>query len=221
MVAVIINTMAIIIGTLLGRYIIPQLQERYHETIIKAIGLSVLTIGISMSLVEKDLFITLISVILGGVVGETMQLHQRLEKWTGGEEGNGLVTALSLFLVGPMAILGPIAAGLEKNFNLLYIKSILDGITSLILGNTYGLKVIWSAIAVFLYEGSFALAATWVGRMFTPSYQTVVSGVGGVLITGLGLNLLGMQNIRVMNLIFALLIGVLLIGIKLHFHLPI
>ena len=181
------------------------------------IGLAVVAIGIQMTFESNQILIVIISIVLGAVVGEWIDLDgkiNRLGKWLevklpSKKEGPGIaqgfVTATLIFVVGSMAILGAIDSGLRNEHDILIMKGILDGFTSIILSSTLGIGVIFSAIPVFIYQAIITLLSTQISR-FVPdvlldSFIAEMTATGGLMIVGIGLNLIGITKIRVANLI--------------------
>ena len=163
MLGTIVNTAAIIVGSIAGLFLKGGIPKKIDEAIMKALGLSVLYVGISGSLKCTDTLLLILSLVIGVIIGECINLDgalKKLGKWIedlfkkhGGAQGGiseGFVAASLLFCVGSMAIVGSIQSGLEGNHETLFVKSMLDGITSIIYTSTMGIGVVFSAIAVFL-----------------------------------------------------------------------
>lgn len=215
-----VNTAVIIIGSIVGLLLKKGLKDKYKNTIMHGVALSVLFLGISTSLSgifnggEPILFI--ISLVLGGVLGEwididhkLLQLGEWLQDKVGTSEHNiarGFVTGTLLFCIGTMAILGSLESGLRGNHDMLYAKSVLDGISSVILTSTLGIGVILSAISVFLYQGAITLLASFLEPILTAEVIREVSIIGGILIFSLGLNMLEIVKIKTANLLPAIVI---------------
>ncbi|MCL6458739.1 MAG: DUF554 domain-containing protein, partial [Gorillibacterium sp.] len=223
-----VNTLVIMLACLLG-FILPKLNENMHRTIIQAIGIFTCVLGVSMALKSNEVLYIVISLAVGGLLGELMQIERGFEKlgeWLerkvgkagGGMVGKAFVTSTLIFCIGAMAILGPIDSAIRHDHDLLYTKSIMDGVIALVLTSTMGLGVIFSAIAVFVYQGAIAIGALWFASFFSPeAIQAVtleISAVGGILIIGVGLNLLEIKKVRVANLLPALVIMGLLMGVS-------
>ncbi len=218
MIGTLVNTLTIIVGSLLGLLIKGGIPKRFDDIIMKALGLSVLFVGIEGSLKTTETLLLIISLVAGAIIGEALdidkwlnELGKRIEsqfkkKGRGGNIAEGFVSASLLFCVGSMAIVGAIQSGLEGNHTMLYIKSMLDGITSIIYTSTMGIGVIFSAGAVFLYQGAIALGASFLGTVLDTTQIANIGGIGSVLIIGLGLNLLGITKIKVGNLLPAVFV---------------
>lgn len=215
-----VNVIAVMVGSLAGLFFKKGLKEKYQKTIMHGVALSVLFIGISTTINgmlnggEPILFI--ISLVLGGTFGEWVDLDLRLnqlgmflQKKVGRGEHNiaaGFVAASLLFCVGTMAILGSLDSGLRGNHDTLYAKSILDGVTSIILTSTLGIGVFFSAGSVLLYQGSIVLFASAIEPYVTQVMLREISIIGGILIFSLGLGMLDLIKIKTANLLPAILV---------------
>jgi uncharacterized protein len=225
-----VNALAIIVGSLLGLLFHKGLKEKYKTIVMQAIGLSVIFIGATTALngllnPDSEPILFIISMVLGGLIGELVGVEKGLERLGmflqsrfGTAESNvarGFVTASLIFCVGTMAIIGSLESGLLGKHDMLFAKSVLDGITSMILASSLGFGVIFSAAAVFIYQGAIVLFAGMVEPYLTINVIREISIIGGILIFGIGLNLLEIIKVRTANLLPAILIPViyyLLIG---------
>ncbi|MCL2182461.1 MAG: DUF554 domain-containing protein [Chitinispirillia bacterium] len=223
-----INAAAVVLGCLAG-LLLPRMPERMRELIMQGLGLAILFLGVSMGLKTENFIFVVISLVLGAVIGELLQLDLRLlavgealEKnvkevsvpglgAAGGRVADGFVTATLIFCVGAMAVLGAIDSGLRGDHTLLYTKSLLDGITAMILTSTLGFGVGFSAAVIFLYQGMIALSAKWITYVLSASeldmIVTEVGAVGGVLIAGIGISMLHIKKINVTNLLPSIFIA--------------
>lgn len=218
-----VNSGAIFLGTFVGLIVKKGIKENYSKAIIKAISLAVIMIGISGALTTENLLLMIIALVLGTLLGTALQLEARLDRL--GEHLNqhfgrgdspfveGFVTASLIFCVGAMAVVGSIESGLQGNHETLFAKSLLDGITSLILASTLGIGVLFSAVAVMFYQGGITLLASSVAPLLTDAVVTEMSAVGGILILALGLNILevGKERIPVGNMLPAIFLPILLL----------
>lgn len=211
-----VNVGAIIIGALIGVFL-TKMKEEISQTVMQAIGLVVLVIGFSMALQTDNIATLLLALVFGGIIGSWMRLEERLNqfgKWVEQRIGNkspialSFVTGTLIFCVGAMAIVGALNSGLQGDHQILYTKSLLDGFTAIIFSATLGIGVIFASVPVLLYQGSIALMAEWITRFLDdPLLDQMIlqmTAVGGVLITGLGINLLHIATIRVADLLPAL-----------------
>ncbi len=219
-----INTLAIVAGSLLGLLLRKGVPERFRRTVIDALGLAVILIGIKSSLKSDALLIIIVSLVIGSLIGEMVGVEARLEavgRWleskldkSGGGLAKGFVTASLIYCVGAMAIVGSLESGLAANHQTLYAKSILDGIASVILASMLGIGVLFSSVSVLIYQGAITLCAVFVKPMLTETVILQMSAVGGILITAIGINLLEIKKIHVGNMLPAVFIPLLYYGIK-------
>jgi len=212
----IINAFAIIAGSLLGLIFRGGIPDKYSQILMHAIGLAVILIGLKGALQTDALLTVIISLAIGSLIGEYLRIEDRLE-WLGkqigqrisGEESGiaeGFVTATLLYCVGAMAIVGSMESGLSGNHQTLYAKSVLDGIASIIFASSLGIGVLFSAVSVFLYQGSITLAAGYVRPFLTPDVVSQMSAVGGLLIMAIGIGLLEIKKLKIGNMLPAIFI---------------
>jgi len=216
MIGTIVNTLAIVAGSLLGVSLRRGISDAYKETVIAAIGLAVLLIGFKGALQADNLLLVIISLALGAVIGEMLGIEARLEalgRWIGNRLGRtgegvaqGFVTASLVFCVGAMAIVGALESGLTGNHQTLFAKSLLDGVTSIIFASTLGIGVIFSSVSVLIYQGAITLAATYLKPFLTAGVVAQMSAVGGLLIVAIGLNILDIKKLRIGNMLPGLFI---------------
>ena len=216
MLGTIVNTLAIIAGSLTGLFFKGGIPEKYSKTIMHAIGLAVILIGLKTALKTDDILIIIISLAFGSVIGEMLRIEDRLEgfgKWlgrlvSGDNEGvaKGFVAASLIYCVGAMAIVGSLESGLSGNHQTLFAKSLLDGIGSILFASTLGIGVLFSAVSVFLYQGAITLAASTLKHFLTPVVVAQMSAIGGLLIMAIGLNLLEIKKLKIGNMLPAIFI---------------
>ena len=233
MTGTLINMITVLIGGTLGLAFGPRLPERVRATVVASLGLFTLALGMSMFIqgmgVEgENPLIPLVSLLVGGVLGEWWRVETRLKglgawlearfvKGTGEvtEENRfirGFLSASLLFCVGPMTILGSIQDGLTGDYQLLAIKSVLDGFAALALASTLGVGVLFSVIVVLIYQGGISLMAIQTQSAFTDLMLAEISVVGGVLLLGVAIStLLELRSIRMGNLLPALVVAPVLI----------
>jgi len=218
---VIVNAVAIMIGAFAGLFIKNGLSVRFKTMITNSVGLACSFVGLAGALngltsgnAHPVLFI--ISLVIGGLLGERIDIDALLngfglfvEKKVGASGfSKGFVSASLLFCVGSMAIIGSIEAGVIGNYNTLFAKSVLDGITSIVLAASYGFGVIFSGISVFLYQGAITLMAAAVQSFLTDDMIREISIVGGILITCIGIDLLDIKKFKVANFLPAVFVPV-------------
>lgn len=218
----IVNSLTIIAGTVVGLLLGKFIPDRFNDAISKGIALCVLYIGVDGMLAGENALISILSIVLGVILGELLRLDDRIRslgdwverrfagKHTKGSISEGFVSASLLFCVGAMAIMGALDSGLLRDHSTLYAKAMLDGITSIVYSSTMGVGVALSAIPVFLYQGAIALGASFIEPFLTPVVIAEMKCVGSILIVGLSLNLLGLTKIKVMNYVPAVFLPLLL-----------
>ncbi|BCS82337.1 DUF554 domain-containing protein [Anaerocellum diazotrophicum] len=231
----IVNALAVIVGSIFGLILKFGIPERFKATIMQAISLSVIFIGISGVLqgifkilsngkIDRQFIMLMIfSLVIGGLVGEILRIEDFLEKLgdrikkavskviksENSTFTEGFVTASLVFCVGAMAIVGSLEDGLNHNFSILFAKSILDGITSIIFSATLGIGVMFSSVAVLFYQGTITLLAGLIKPFLTDIVVLQMSMVGSVLIFAIGINMLGVSKIKVGNLLPAIFVPAL------------
>ena len=201
------------------------LGERLQNIIMQGVALCVLYLGISGCLKGSNSLIAILSMVIGAVIGELLDLDQRMRSlgdWvqkkterlvTGGGKASiseGFVTASLLFCVGAMAIVGSLQDGLTGDHSTLFAKSLLDGISSVVFGASLGLGVAFSAVAIFLYQGSISLLASFLQPYLGDAVIAEMTCVGSLLIVALSFNMLGLTKIKVMNLVPSIFLPILL-----------
>lgn len=222
MLGTIVNSIIVIVGCLVGLIVKGRLTEKISTTIMNGLALCTLYIGISGALNGGDTLIMIISVAIGALIGEIIDIDKWLNKlgyyleskFKNKKESNisiaeGFITSSLLFCVGAMAIVGSLESGLRGNHDTLFTKSILDGISSIIFTSSLGIGVIFSAVTVFVYQGSITLGAGLLSGVLSTSVITNMSAVGGLLIIGLGLNMLGVTKIKIANLLPAIFLPII------------
>lgn len=221
MLGTIVNCLAIIGGCIIGLIIKGGIPEKISNTIMNGIALCVLYIGISGSFEGKNTLITIISMATGALLGELLDIDKRLNQLgefiqskfsKNGKQDSiaeGFVSSSLLFCVGAMAVVGALESGLTGNYETLFAKSVLDGISSIIFTASLGIGVIFSAVSVFLYQGIITIGASFLSGILSDSVVSCMTATGSLLIVGLGLNMLKATNIKVANLLPALFIPIL------------
>lgn len=215
----IVNACAIIAGSICGMMLRGRLSQRISDTITKALAICIMVIGMSSALKTTDQMLCVISVAVGALIGELINIDKRLiglgdklqnvlSKSDNSTISEGFVSATLLYCIGAMAILGSLNSGLKGDHSILFTKSILDGITSIILTSTLGIGVIFSAVSVILYQGSITIFSMFLQKYVVDSMIVELSAVGGILIIGIAVNMMGITKIKIANLLPALFISV-------------
>ncbi len=213
------NAFAIILGSLIGVFLKDRFKESYKDTIMNGIGLAVLVIGISGAIKTENMLLVVASLVIGSILGEWLRIENKLEslgKFIENKVGkgtsnisNGFVTASLIYCVGAMAIVGSLESGLTGNNGTLFVKAILDGVTAIIFASTLGIGVAFSAASVFAYQGIITLTANIMKVFLSDPVIVEMSAVGGILIMGIGVNLLGIKKVRIGNMLPAIFIPII------------
>lgn len=222
MLGTIVNVSTIVIGSIIGSKLKKGINERYQTTIMQAVGLIAFSLGLTWvaTNISKSKFpiLFVISMVAGGVIGEFINLSEKTEtfgkKFKENNLMEGLVTAVLLFCIGTLSILGPLESALKGNNTLLFTNAILDGITSLVLASNFGIGIILSAVVLFLWQGSIYFSASFIAPYITPELLTEISIIGGILLLATGFNILNITKIKTLNLLPSLLIPILFFVIK-------
>jgi hypothetical protein len=227
MTGTVINVATVIAGGTLGTLLGERLSPRVRHIVMQGVGLVTLAVGTSMAITTENFLLVLISIVIGGMLGEWWRLEQRLDnagKWlearatrfsflARGEFTKGFVTASLVFCVGPMTILGSFQDGLSGDYTLLAIKSVLDGFSCLAFAASMGMGATFSAITVLVYQGILTLGASLFQTVLTDAMIAEMTATGGVMILGIGLLLLEIKRVRVANFLPALAIAPLLVAL--------
>lgn len=230
MTGTLINAAAILVGGTAGLLLGSRLPEKLRQTVISALGLFLLAWGVQMFLSTKNALVVLGSILLGVLIGELLGIEEGLQRLgkalekrmvtaeTGGAPDGrfvrGFLTASLIFSVGPMAILGAIQGGLTGNYEILAVKSVLDGFTALAFACSLGAGVLFSAPIVLGYQGAITLAAAGINAWVTPEMTAEMTAAGGVILLGIAISsLLELKAIRVGNFLPAIIIAPLLVWI--------
>lgn len=215
MIGTIINSITIVFASLIGIFIGDRLNDRIRLALMQALGLVVAIIGIDMALKTQNILIVIASVLLGTAIGEVLGIEDwlnrvgsRLErKFSKSKFAEGFVTSTLLFCVGSMAIVGPIQEGLTGDTSILMAKSMLDGISSIALSSTLGIGVLFSSIAVFIYQGSITILSRFIEPFVNQTIVDELTATGGVLIMAIAIKLLNLKDLRAGNMLPALFVA--------------
>jgi uncharacterized protein len=216
-----VNAMAIVIGSLIGMRLANQFIKERSEAVMAVLGLCVLVIGVQGVIAYPKLISLILSLALGFVWGEAIhldekinhiarQLELRFAKEQRGQFAQGLISASLLFCVGAMAIIGSIESGLRANETILYTKSLLDFISSIIFASSFGMGVLFSSVVVLIYQGSITLLSAWIAPFLTSTLIQDISSIGSLLIVALGFNMMRVSQFKIANLLPALLVMVVI-----------
>jgi len=215
-----INVAAILVGSCIGLILHSKLPQKIVTIVFQAIGLFTLGIGFIMASKTSSFLIVVFSLVIGAILGELLNLEsgidnlsERLRKKIGSPNdrfSEGLVTAFLLFCTGSMTILGAFEEGLGGKPNLLLAKSLMDGCSSIALSSALGTGVLFSVIPLLIYQGGLTLFAVALGSVFSQPIINELTAVGGILLIGLGINILEIKRLRIVNMLPALAIVVVL-----------
>lgn len=220
LVGTLINVAAIIAGSSLGLLLKRSFRQSMADVVLQGLGLCVVLIGLSGALKTGNVLLMILSVVLGGIVGSLIGIGKRLNdlgefaqrKLTRGvqDEGNtfakGFVTASLVFCVGAMAVVGALDSGIRGDHSTLIAKSALDGVAAVVFAGALGPGVMLSALPVLVYQGSIALLGNMVAPLLSTTVVQEMSAVGGLLIVGVGLNMLIKSDIKVADLLPAIFV---------------
>lgn len=219
-----VNTFAIATGAIVGVMMGRLIPKRFNDITMQGIGLAVLLIGLQMALQSQQVLLLIFSLVIGGIVGELLRLEEKLlslgkkiERSVGGGQSiiaQAFVYSTIFYCVGAMAVTGSLESGLMGRHQILYAKSALDGISAVIFASTMGVGVAFSALPVLFYQGSIVLLARWASLFLNETIIIEISAVGGLLIVGIGLNLLQIKFLKIGNLLPALLFNALLVYLQ-------
>ena len=208
-------------GLLVRRLLRRGVPERYSDMVMKGIGLCTVYIAATGLLDGSKSLVTILSVVLGAVLGERLDLDGKIRSLSAGLErrfsregegsfAQGFMAATLLFCVGTMAIKGSLDGGLRGDHATLYAKSVMDTISACIFSSTMGLGVLFSAVPVVLYQGAITLLAAVAGPYLGDAVIAEMNTVGSLLLLGLSLDLLGITHLKLMNYIPAMFLPILL-----------
>jgi uncharacterized membrane protein YqgA involved in biofilm formation len=229
MIGTLVNVATIVIGGALGSVMGSRIPERIRSTVVSGLGLFTLAYGLSMFLDTQNALLVCGSLLIGALLGEWWRIEDGLTNlgiWlqtrfirsdNAEDQGRfvkGFVMASLVFCIGPMAILGSIQDGLTGDYNMLAVKSILDGFAALAFASSLGVGVIFSSVMIFVYQGSITLLANQVQSIVTEPMMVEMNAVGGVIVMGIAIgSLLELRKIRIGSFLPALVIAPLLVGL--------
>lgn len=218
----VVNALTIIVCGIIGVTIKRSIPERFNERIMHGIGLCVLVLGIVGVATLFNSMVLILSVLIGAIIGEALDLDKRLNQGIKMVEekvvhlryfnnlGEGFIASTMIFCVGSMAIIGSLESGLLGDDTTLYAKSVLDGVVSILLASSLGAGVIFSSIPVLLYQGGITVLAQFIEPYLSATMINEVVVIGSLLLIGLGLNILGITKLKLMNYLPALLLPMII-----------
>ncbi len=216
MIGTFVNAGMILVGSMVGSVIKKGLKEKYQNILYDAMGLAATALGVHA--VVKNMsnsnypVLFIVSLAIGGLLGTAIDIdgafRKLVERYSKTNLSQGLSTAIVLFCIGTLSILGPIESALNHNNTYLFTNATLDLVTSIVLASTYGPGIACSALVLFVWQGSIYLLANQVAPFLTPEFMTEISIVGGVLILASGLSILKIKSFQTLNLLPALLVPI-------------
>jgi len=223
MIGTLINAGSVLVGGAIGMLLKKNMPERITTIYFQAIGLFTIAIGISMVYKMQHILIVVSSLAIGSLLGEWMNLENGAERLSnyfkrrlriGSDKfSEGLTTSFLLFCIGSMTILGAIQEGTGGSPDLLMTKSLMDGFSSILLASAFGVGVMVSAIPLLIFQGGITLLAMYASSFFSADIIQGLTSVGGILLIGLGINILEIKKLRILNMLPALIIVALLLWI--------
>lgn len=221
-----INVATVVVGSGVGVFVGHRIPEAMRETVVQVIGLVTIAIGIKDAIGTHNMVFPLVGMVLGAIIGELLRIERGLEtvgerlkarfSRGGDSEGSfvtGFVTASLLYCVGPLTILGAIEDATGKTPQLYIIKGSLDGFMSIIFSAVYGIGVMFSAVSVFIVQGTLTLLGTSLDSLLDDRMRTELFAAGGLAVVAIGLNLLSIKKIRLGSLLPGLVVTPILVAI--------
>lgn len=219
----IVNSVVVLLTGAIGLIIGQRIPEKMNLAIMQGIGLVVVSIGISGVVKGENTLVLILSMVLGILIGESLDIHQRIndfiDKVTKRLSGDGdqsqfnqaFMTATMLFCIGSMAIVGSLESGLTGDNGTLYTKSVIDGISAILFSSSLGVGVLFSSIPLLVYQGGLILFAQLLAPLLSDAVILEMTTVGSVLLIGMGLNMLNLTDFKMMNFVPGIFIPILLV----------
>ncbi|MEI0508511.1 DUF554 domain-containing protein [Brachyspira intermedia] len=223
MIAVFVNMIAVLVGSLIGFAFKNKLSKRYEEPVFIAAGIISLTIGITMAITTKHILIFAVSIMLGGVTGTFFRIEEKIElfgeflknrfafKENSENFALGFLTSSILFCSGSMSIVGSFQAGTQGVYDLIFTKSVIDGFVAVFMSTVYGIGVAFSIISIFVYQGALTILSSFLEPYVSETMLNEVSAVGGATVMMIGINLLKLAKIKTGDFLPALIYSILLV----------
>ena len=226
MIGTIVNTCTIIVGSILGSILNRGIKDEYKEVLYTGLGLASLAIGLNATIsnLPKSQYpvLFIVSIAIGGVFGTWLDIDGRFKRLVnshskngkGNRLGDGLSTAILLYCIGPLSMLGPVISALKGDHTFLFTNATLDFVSSIVFASTYGIGMVLAAPVLFLWQGMFYMIAQISSTAVSDALMAELLIVGGLMITGSGLGLLSLKDCRTLNLLPSLLVPVIWFLIK-------
>ncbi|MGG4205614.1 DUF554 domain-containing protein [Paenibacillus jamilae] len=221
------NVLMIIVGSIIGSVFKKGIKNEYQEILMQSMGLAATALGINAIVQHmpssKYPVLFIVSLAIGGLIGQKINLEMKfsniVNRFSKGNLAEGLSTAILLFCIGSLSILGPVEAALKGDLTYLFANGMLDGITSIVLASTFGLGIAFSALVLFCWQGSIYLIAKLIENSLNTDLMNEVTIIGGILILCSGLSILGIKKFKTLNLLPSLAIPPLMFLIIFVFNL--
>lgn len=225
MLGTIVNVMTVVAGSCIGLFLKKGIREDIADMMLKGLALCSMFIGITSALEGQNILITIISIVLGVIIGGTLDLDGKLNGFAQGLENKfkregekvsiaeGFITASLVFCVGAMTIVGSLQSGLIGDHTMLFTKATLDFVSSMVYASSLGIGVLFSAAFVFIFQGSITVLAQWIAPLLTDAVIAEMTCAGGLLIFGLGLNMIGLTKLKLMNYLPAIFLPMAIVPI--------
>lgn len=225
MLGTIVNVMTVVAGSSIGLLLKKGIREDIADMMLKGLALCSMFIGITSALEGQNVLITIIAIVLGVVIGGTLDLDGKLNGFAQGLEkrfkregekvsiAEGFITASLVFCVGAMTIVGSLQSGLTGDHTMLFTKATLDFVSSMVYASSLGIGVLFSAVFVFVFQGGITLLAQWIAPLLTDMVIAEMTSAGGLLIFGLGLNMIGLTKLKLMNYLPAIFLPMAIVPI--------
>lgn len=218
MTGTLINVATVLVGSIIGIAFNKKLPDRFVKIVFQGLGLFTLFLGFTMASKVGEILILVFSIVLGGITGELLHLEKRMDqsadwlktklKFKNDKFSEGAVTAFLLFCMGSLTILGAIEEGMNNKTELLVTKAVMDGFAAIALASAFGSGVAFSVIPLLIYQGGLTLFAGVLGNYIDTAIINELTAVGGLILLGLGINMLEIKKLKVLNLLPALVYAV-------------
>ena len=225
MIAAIVNTICVLAGSGAGLLFKSRLNQKHLEAVFSAIGVFTIVLGMGSALKSADTLCCIVCLVIGTLIGEALDIEGRIDsvgeklksRFAGsGESGSftqGFVAASLLFCVGSMTVMGSLEAGINKNYTIIFSKSVMDLITSLLLTTTLGAGVLFSAASVLVVQGGLTLCAQFIAPYLSDALTLEMSAIGGVLLIAIGINMLFKKGLHSANMLPAMFLPIIYLPI--------
>ena len=226
MIATLVNCATVLVGSLLGLLLHRRIREPFRVVVYTGAGLVSLVLGLKMAFASTRVVALALALIVGGMLGEALRIEDGIlrvgellkRRFSRGDDGRdfgyGFLNASVLFCVGAMTLVGAFRAGAEGNYELILTKSVLDGFMAVMLTAAMGLGVAFSALTILVYQGGLTLLAVWLKPLVSEAVLAEITGAGGVLVIMIGINLLGLKQLKTANFLPAILLVLALLALE-------